>query len=162
MITRILGTREFTGWHMIGVLALFFGTIISVNLTMAWFATHSWTGLVVKNSYVASQEFNERTAERQRELALGWAGQVEYGDATFSIALKDGKGEPLSGAIVTALIGRPAFDAEDRTVTLDVSGRGIYSTDMDLATGIWSAKVQVTGAAGEIWNREYRFIVKDE
>ena len=72
MFARIMGTREFTGWHMAGVMFLFFGTIISVNLVMAYFATSSWSGLVVKNSYVESQRFNGVTAERQAMLDMGW------------------------------------------------------------------------------------------
>ena len=36
MIDKILGTKQFTGYHMLGVLFLFFGTIISVNLTLAF------------------------------------------------------------------------------------------------------------------------------
>src|SRR5690606_31679205 len=53
----------FTGWHMFGAMVLFFGVIISVNLYMAWQATHTWSGLVVKNTYIASQEFNGKVAE---------------------------------------------------------------------------------------------------
>ena len=52
--------KEFTGRHMLAIMLAFFGTIIAVNLVMAIFASRSWTGLVVKNSYVASQEFNEK------------------------------------------------------------------------------------------------------
>ena len=51
--------RRFTGGHMLALVCGFFGVVIAVNLTMALFATGSWTGLVVKNSYVASQHFNE-------------------------------------------------------------------------------------------------------
>ncbi len=50
--------KPFTGRHMLFAMLAFFGVIIAVNLTMAVFATKSWTGLVVKNSYVASQAFN--------------------------------------------------------------------------------------------------------
>ena len=53
----------FTGWHMLTIMLLFFGTIISVNVTMAWNAVTSWSGLVVQNTYVASQSL---TARRKR------------------------------------------------------------------------------------------------
>ena len=51
----------FTGWHMLAIMLAFFGTIITVNFTMAYLATSSWSGLVVKNTYVASQQFNGKT-----------------------------------------------------------------------------------------------------
>ena len=51
LLKNFFAPEEFTGWHMVGVMCLFFGTIISVNLYLAYQANHSWTGLVVKNSY---------------------------------------------------------------------------------------------------------------
>src|SRR3546814_8186701 len=56
----------FTGWHMLGAMLLFFGIVISVNLYMAWQATRSWSGLVVENTYIASQEFNGKVADEKR------------------------------------------------------------------------------------------------
>ena len=44
----------------------FFGVIIAVNVVMATLASTSWTGLVVENSYVASQEFNRKADARPR------------------------------------------------------------------------------------------------
>ena len=64
---------EFTGRHMLGIMLAFFATVIAVNVTMAMFASKSWTGFVVRNSYVASQEFNERSEERRRP----WDGTVD-------------------------------------------------------------------------------------
>ena len=63
MTTRDAGSFTFTGWHMLGVIGLFFGTIISVNFYMAYQAVHSWSGLVVENTYVASQQFNAKVEQ---------------------------------------------------------------------------------------------------
>lgn len=159
MIERILGTREFTGWHMIGVLFLFFGTIIGVNLTLAYFANSSWTGLVVQNSYVESQRFNEKTQERLRQAEMGWSGDVAYDGTTFSLALTDKDGTALKDCIVTARIGHPATSAEDRMVQMEQRGDS-YAAETELTPGIWAADVNVTGPRGEVWTREIRFIVK--
>ena len=56
-------SREFTGRHMLVIMVAFFSVIIAVNLTMAFFARSSWTGAVVENTYVASQQFNRKAAE---------------------------------------------------------------------------------------------------
>ena len=50
--------RRFTGYHMAAILVAFFGVIIAVNMVMATLATRTFGGVVVENSYVASQEFN--------------------------------------------------------------------------------------------------------
>ena len=65
------GEWTFTGRHMLLVMVAFFGVTITVNLVLAFFATSSWTGLIVKNSYVASQEYNEKLAEARAQDALG-------------------------------------------------------------------------------------------
>ena len=49
--------RELKGKHVLTGFLLFFGVIIAVNFTMARLASTTWTRLVVKNSYVASQKF---------------------------------------------------------------------------------------------------------
>ncbi|MER8829226.1 FixH family protein [Mesorhizobium sp. M0938] len=46
-----------------------FATIIIVNLTMAVLAS-SWTGFIVENSHVASQEFNRNAQEGRAQAAL--------------------------------------------------------------------------------------------
>ena len=65
--------REFTGRHMLLIMLAFFGVIISVNIVIAVIANKSWTGLIVKNSYVASQEFNAKISDANKQTC--WAGR---------------------------------------------------------------------------------------
>ena len=69
------------------------------NVTMAVLAGHSWTGLVVKNSYVASQHFNEDLVEARRQAARGWTSKLVYGDRHFAFTLKDRSGQPVPAAV---------------------------------------------------------------
>lgn len=160
MIQRIFSPKEFTGWHMLAILGLFFGTIISVNLLMAWHATHSWTGLVVKSSYVASQHFNEETAAKRAQLAMGWKAVPEYRPGELDIYLTDARARPLPGAIITARVGRPAFERDDRMVQFAETEDGTYRGKTELAPGVWIADLTVTGAAGDLWTRTLRFEVR--
>lgn len=153
--------RKFTGKHMIAVMVLFFGTIITVNMIMAWHATNSWTGLVVKNSYVASQHFNEVTQEKRDQLALGWASDIDYADGMLNVAMTDNNGAAIENAIVTAKLGRPAYEAEDQLVQFGETGTGQYATQADLGAGVWQADMTVTDAEGAVWTKSYRFLVKD-
>jgi nitrogen fixation protein FixH len=159
-IEKIFGLKEFTGWHMLGVLVLFFGTIISVNLTLAYYANSSWTGLVVKNSYVESQRFNEVTAEKRRQMALGWRAETDYADGLFTAGMTDKDGDPLRGAVISAKIGHPVQEKNDQTVTLIDRGGGVYSAEVALDPGVWNVDLTVTGSKGEIWTHAIRFLVK--
>lgn len=161
MIEKILGTKQFTGYHMLGVMFLFFGTIISVNLTLAYFANSTWTGLVVKNSYVESQRFNEVTAEKRRQAALGWTAALAYEGGVLAIDMKDKTGEAIRDAIVSAKIGHPVQNRDDQTVTLLAQGGAHYAADVVLTPGIWDAELTVTGPKGEIWTHGIRFFVKE-
>ncbi|TJV88129.1 MAG: cytochrome oxidase, partial [Mesorhizobium sp.] len=79
--------REFTGRHMLLIILSFFGVIVGVNLTMATLASTSWTGLVVENSYVASQQFNRKAEEGRAQAALGWTGKltISWGEVRYSL-----------------------------------------------------------------------------
>ncbi|MES0138983.1 FixH family protein [Mesorhizobium sp. M0016] len=51
---------------MPAIILAFFTTTIIVELTMAALGSRSWTGFVVKNSHVDSQEFNRKRARGAR------------------------------------------------------------------------------------------------
>ncbi|MBP2548538.1 nitrogen fixation protein FixH [Neorhizobium galegae] len=127
----------FTGWHMMGVVCLFFGTIISVNFYMAYQAVHSWSGLVVENTYVASQQFNSKVAEAKALGASGVTGtlSVEKGVIRYVITGPDQKPVPID--TVTATFKRPVGDHQDFSVTLSDVGNGTYEAAHEVATGHW-------------------------
>lgn len=133
---------RFTGWHMLACMLAFFGTIIAVNLTMAMLASNSWTGLVVKNSYVASQEFNDRLIKAKLQIETGLRSQIMHsnGSVTFRIANREGTVVKPEKAIIW--IGRPAFEQQDRTVQADCSDDGLCVAVADLAPGPWALRIE--------------------
>ena len=66
-------TRRFTGWHFTAIITAFFGVVVAVNLTMAVFATRTFGGVVVENSYVASQKYNDWLDAAKRQQQLAWS-----------------------------------------------------------------------------------------
>ena len=152
--------RQFTGRHMALVMVLFFGTIISVNLTMAYFAESTWSGLVVENSYVASQTFDVDTAKRQHEMARGWDAKVAYADGRFRVDLLDAAGKPVTGAEAVVTIGHPVNANFDRTLTLEPVAGGGYGAETPLTRGRWEARLVVKAEGLEPWHRAVRFSVK--
>jgi nitrogen fixation protein FixH len=161
LLRKLTGVDEFTGWHMIGVMFLFFGTIISVNLVLAFFAASSWTGLVVQNSYVESQRFNEVTAERVKSAELGWQAVVRYDDGMFALTLAHADGRPVSAERVVAMVGHPATSSQDRKLELVELGGGVFSADATLTRGLWQADFEAVATDGTPWRHSIRFRVEE-
>lgn len=160
LLKRIFSPDEFTGWHMAGVMGLFFGTIISVNLFLAFSASSSWTGLVVENTYVESQKFNSRSAEYQRQAALGWQAASGYADGVFSVDLTDAAGRAIEQVEVEVKLGRPVHEGDDRRLQLRSAGGGQFEIETVLGAGIWEAELAVSDAGAVTWSRIIRFEVK--
>ncbi|CAN5652759.1 hypothetical protein BH11ACT8_BH11ACT8_25200 [soil metagenome] len=71
---RLDDEHPFTGRHMLAVVFAFFGTVITVNFVMAYLATGTFPGLVVENSYVASQNYNQSLADTRALAGATWCG----------------------------------------------------------------------------------------
>jgi nitrogen fixation protein FixH len=56
---------------MAAIMVAFFAVVIAVNVYMARLASSTFTGVVVENSYVASQHFNRWLDEARAEERLG-------------------------------------------------------------------------------------------
>ncbi|MES0181797.1 FixH family protein [Mesorhizobium sp. M0025] len=133
--------REFTGRHMLATVLAFFGVVIAVNLTMATLANTSWTGLVVENTYVASQQFNKKAEEGRAQAALGWTGKltVAWGEVRYGLTDAAGKPVPLHG--VKALFRHPAYEKEDESVTLAPASGQEFAAQHMPRDGVWIVEI---------------------
>lgn len=152
---------EFTGRHMLFVMIAFFGVIVAVNITMAVLAGQTWTGLVVKNSYVASQHFNEDLAVAKAIKARGWKSSLRYADGTLSFTLKDPDGAPVVVNNLAVNYGRPAFEQADQTARLQYESGGVYRTDVRLAPGVWALRIS-GGRGDKSYRRDSRITVRED
>ena len=132
---------EFTGRHMWYLAIGFFGVIISVNVGMAVLASTSWTGLVVSNSYVASQEFEQKRLAHEAQQAAGWKASLTYSPGILDLIILDGGGNPVDLGDVTVQINRPVGGHDDQRLTLERMPNGGYSASVSLASGVWEALV---------------------
>jgi nitrogen fixation protein FixH len=153
-------SRPFTGRHMLMIMFAFFGVIILANITMVYFATYSWTGLVVKNSYVASQEFDATTAKLE-QAAANVHVKISYKDGKTAIALADNAGHLVNASNVTLKLGRPSHEGDDRVILLTKVGDGTYEADHILAKGQWSGEVTADVVGQPHWQRPVRLIVQE-
>ena len=160
MLNAIIRPEKFTGWHMALVMGLFFGTIISVNMTLAYYANSSWTGLVVKNSYVASQHFDTETARLKKQQELGWNIAARYRAGVLSLDVSDKAGFPVDLAELSAKIGRPVTEVDDRQLPVTKAGDGSFVAETELAHGIWQIDLVATDTRGNALEKSVRILVK--
>jgi nitrogen fixation protein FixH len=131
-------TRRFTGWHMTGILVLFFGVIVAVNVTMAVFAATTFGGKVVENSYVASQKYNEWLAAAKAQEKLGWSHEVRLDDerhVAADLSVHDARLE----ATARHPLGREA-EVPLRFVS---EGKGRFRSTQALPQGRWIVHLAV-------------------
>jgi nitrogen fixation protein FixH len=136
-------TRRFTGWHFTAIICAFFGVVISVNLTMAMFATRTFGGVVVENSYVASQKYNDWLAAAKRQEKLAWSVSPSLDvDRRVTIALS------VDGATVSGFARHPLGREPD--VALDFASSGGRARSVQsLPRGRWMVHLLVRHGASE-------------
>jgi nitrogen fixation protein FixH len=119
----------------------FFGVVISVNVTMAYLASSSWSGLVVENTYVASQEFNGKAAAMKAMAASGIVGTLSLKDNVIQYDIDNRDGAPADVDTVTATFKRPVGAHEDFQVPLGQVSAGRFQAVHRVAAGEWIVEV---------------------
>lgn len=144
--------RRFTGWHMAAIMGGFFGTVIAVNLLLANLALSTFSGVVVENSYVASQAFNGMLGAAKADQALGWRLEVERArEGLLRFKLNDAAGAPVRGAAMKVLADHPLGAYAPVWLAPDETSPGVY--EMPLAAGRWHLALEVR-ANGHVWHAE--------
>lgn len=152
----------FTGWHMLAIMLAFFGTIITVNFTMAYFATSTWSGLVVKNTYVASQEFNGKTAAIKEMLATGIAGDLSVDTKGMRYRLTLPNNVPVVADSVLAHFKRPVGEHQDFELVMTPAGDGLYLAETAVLPGSWIVEIKATKDGKMIMHEAKRVTVSGE
>lgn len=148
-----------TGRTVLYSMLAFFGVIIAVNITLAVFAVQTDNGLVVRNSYVASQDFNREMAKARAQEEMGWTMQAGLAGGVLVIRMQDRDGHDLGDLTVTAKIGRPVTARDDQTLVLQPRD-GAYAADLALKPGVWQVEAVVAHADGRSYKRIWRFDVE--
>jgi len=138
---------EFTGRHMWMLVIGFFGVIIAVNITMAVISSMSWTGLVVENTYVASQEFDARRAAHKAQVDAGWVSSLTYTADSAVLEVRDAAGKPIDLGAPVLQINRPVGGHDDQHLTMTQQDDGTYTAPVKLGPGVWEAVVDVAETA---------------
>lgn len=148
--------KHFTGRHMLAIMIAFFGVIISVNVFMAYMASKSWSGILAKNTYVASQDFNMKAAEARHWAELGFSGAFKVESRRLEYRLQGPAGEIERLAAITALFHRPVGDKQDFSLTLPRVAPGVYAVEHDLAPGQWIVDLAAVDDGETVYHQAVR------
>lgn len=139
-----MSDKPLTGRKVLIITVSAFAVIISVNLTMAYLAVGTFPGLEVKNSYVASQTFDEK---RQAQQKLGWMIDHGYENGELKLSFKGANGASVTPQDFKVLIGRTTEARDD--IRPEFTGyAGTYAADVNLQRGKWMMLVEATSADG--------------
>ncbi len=153
-----MAEKKLTGKHVAMIFVGAFGIIIGVNLLLAFSAVRTFPGLEVKNSYVASQEFNTRLHD---QLGLGWQVNADYVDGRLILAITDEDGGAVKPNTLEAIVGRPTHIKDDLTPDFQFDGAA-YVAAVPLGTGNWNIRMKATSADGTEFIQRVVFRVKKE
>ena len=142
---------EFTGRHMATIIVSGFAIVIAVNLLLAVLAVRGFGGVVVENSYVASQEFNDWLDAAEKQEALGW--MVEMTRSENGHLLIETASVP-AGATVTAVARRPLGRPETRTLSFIEATPGNHVSLESLDAGRWIVRLTISSEDGHTWATE--------
>jgi len=129
--------REFTGKHALMLFVGAFAVIIGVNIALAVNAVKTFPGLEVKNSYVASQQFDQR---RSAQEALGWSVYASSQGDTVKLEITDADGNPVEVAKLIATLGRATHVQDDQQPEFTFDGQA-YVAPADLGPGNWNIRM---------------------
>lgn len=142
--------KPFTGKHMTVILVAGFAVVFAVNFLMASLASSTFGGVVVENSYVASQHFNRWLDEAAKEKALGWKVDVSRrSDGRLNVALAGVPAYPTVKAVARHPLGRKP----DVALTFEKDVTGGYVSDKVLPEGRWILRFDIE-AGGKVWRGE--------
>ena len=134
--------RPITGWHMVAGFTAFFGVIFAVNFYMASLARSTFGGVVVENSYVAGQHYNEWLKKAEAQAKLGWTENVTLDKDRHVILGIEKDGVPLSGIAATGEashpLGRAPIPLKFHTYQV-----GIVRSEQALPEGRWQVTLSV-------------------
>ncbi len=162
MTARAAKSFTFTGRHMWAIMLAFFGTIIAVNFTMAYLATSTWSGLVVQNTYVASQQFNGKTEAIRQMLATGINGELAVKRDGIRYHLTLPGNVPVVADSVIAHFKRPVGEHQDFEQLLTPAGDGVYLAERDVLAGSWIVEMKAQKDGKLIMHEAHRIAVSGE
>jgi len=156
-------------WWFPWIIVAFFTVVISVNGTMIYFATSTFTGLDTEGHYAKGLKYNDNLEGVRKQAELGWSDKTAFvlegqngegRDGMLRVDFTDKDGQPLPGLKVFAIVTRPTHVGYDFEVLLSGVGNGVYGAAATLPLpGQWD--IRILASRGEqTYQRVQRVQVK--
>jgi nitrogen fixation protein FixH len=137
------------GWWYPYIFVALFVVVLLVNLTMAYFASSTFSGMATENPYEKGLAYNQNLAMARAQAALGWRVDSTIGVAegaphrtVVTVTYINHDGRPVDGLDVHAQLVRPTAKGYDRSLVLDAVAPGTYRKVVDLPmAGVWDMDV---------------------
>lgn len=134
----------------------FFLTFLIPNIVLMWTAIDTFSGLVVSDSYTASQEFDRR---RAAQLALGWTAELDHAGDVFTLHITDAHGQVVRPETLAVTVGRPTTAAGDQVLALE-SVPGGYAAVAPLDPGAWRVEIAAVATDGTAFRQSRDILVR--
>lgn len=144
MSYSVSNSGGFRGGHALVSFVLAFTAIFGANAMLATNAVKTFPGLEVKNSYVASQSFDDR---RTAQEALGWTVSADHEDGVLHLAINDRDGNPVRPVELEAVLGRATHKQDDTVLELSHDGRR-FVAPIVLEDGNWNIRMEARAEDG--------------
>jgi nitrogen fixation protein FixH len=128
---------------MWAVMVGFFGLVVAVNFTMAWFASSTFGGTIVDNSYVASQKFNGWLKAARAQDALGWQREIGLDGGRHVVLVVHGAGGS-GGFAAAGTAHHPLGGAPDVPLVFTVAADGALHSAAALPHGRWLTRIAIS------------------
>ena len=144
-------TFQFTGWHFLACLVVFFGIDLAVNVGFIVQSVQTFPGEVADDAYEAGVAYDATLAREAIERKLGWLASIEppqaaAGGEAITVRWTDRTGRPLPGLAVSGLLRRPATEVQNLVLRFREVVPGTYRAVAAVAPGAWD--LEVTGDNG--------------
>lgn len=168
-VTEKHRTRRFTGWHFLIFIIGFFAVVITANVTMAYFALDTFSGLETEDAYRKGRDYNVTLQAAKRQEALGWQEKISLvkngkgANASHHITLTLRGAETETDLKATLLVRRPATDVDDQLITLvETTPATFEGVVKSLDVGRWKLSLEVNKKDAVVFRKNSEFVVTDE
>jgi nitrogen fixation protein FixH len=95
----------------------------------------------------------------EKQQAMGWKIAADYNNGIVTLGVNDRSGEPLELSELTAKIGRPVTEVDDRYLSLAKLDDGNFQAETTLAKGVWQIDMIARDNQGNTLEKSIRITV---
>lgn len=143
------------------MIAGFFLLVFAVNGVFIYVSLSSHPGTTTRDAYREGLEYNRVLERAERQQALGWRAEVLQEGGTVRLRVRDAAGAAVRGLVGSLHAGRPASDAEDRTLATVETVPGTYEAEgPPFGPGRWTVVFEMRDGAGRRFRAEDGVLVR--